>query len=82
MPCGISHLYGKKHSPAVLELVWIEQSDLGGTIRSSSSCVPSLMFGVWKATCYLRVGDPLRYFLPLKTSFEYAFHTESPKVQS
>lgn len=49
--------------------------------RSSSSCLPPLMFGGWKATGYLRVGDPLRDFFLLQVFFEYAFCTERPEAQ-
>ena len=37
------------------------------------------MFGGWKATCYLRVGEPLLHFVPLKPFFANAFHTGSPE---
>lgn len=69
-----------ERSTAPLYGSWFEWcSQLCGTNRSSSSCLPFLMFGGWKATHYLRARDPLLHFLPLKTSFENAFHTESPE---
>lgn len=52
--------------------------------RSSSSCLPPLMLGGWKATQYLRVGDPLRYFFLLNFFFHMHFtqKSQSTKVGS
>lgn len=59
---------------------WLEwRGQIREPNRSSSSCLPPLMFGGWKATGYLRVGDPLREFFLLQVFFEYAFHTERPE---
>lgn len=65
-----------ERSTAPLYWSWFEYcSQICGSNRSSSSCLPSRMFGGWKATHYLR----LWYFPTLKTFFQYAFHTESPE---
>lgn len=71
-----------ERSTALLCWSWLEwYTQICEPNRSSPSCLPPPVFGGWKATQYLRVEDPLRYFL-LLFFFLDALHTERPEHKS
>lgn len=62
IPSGISHLYGKKHSPDVLELVCIAQSDLWA--QQKQFLLSPIPYVWWRESNLLPEGGGLIAVLP------------------